>query len=372
MFSYSEILVRKKDYFAAVECLEKVLKTIPNSPDTLSLLGFILAKDANKRPKALNYLQRAIERNPRDPTIHLMYATVLKGNVVDFARSLEAYGKSMGLDGSGVNPTTYNNVGVLNAWKSDFDEAEEKYNAAIKHLTGIKLEGPEALGPITKILESGKDHAIVFNLARLYEEKKEYEKAANIQKTIIKSLPAYTGSYVRPATIARDMGSIKQCAEWLKQALEVSTEVSTYNTELLYERLLDEGQSFKPEEASQDPAEGSKMDEGYEKAMEYLRQSENITPDSEDIAFNAKVHLEEAKATFEELKKAEKSKTANFKHEKYEKFAEECAFGLSQIGDQIKYEADKEVYDQNKREEQRKKALDSERERKIQELTREA
>ena len=39
-------------------------------------------------------------------------------------------------------------------------------------------------------------------------------------------------------------------------------------------------------EASQDPAEGSKMDERYEKAMEYLRQSENITPDSEDIAFN--------------------------------------------------------------------------------------
>jgi hypothetical protein len=43
------------------------------------------------------------------------------------------------------------------------------------------------------------------------------------------------------------MGAIKQCTEWLKQALEVSTEVSTDNTELLYERLLDEGQSFKPE-----------------------------------------------------------------------------------------------------------------------------
>ncbi|GMI40462.1 hypothetical protein TrCOL_g379 [Triparma columacea] len=39
-------------------------------------------------------------------------------------------------------------------------------------------------------------------------------------------------------------------------------------------------------EASQDPAEGSKMDERYKKAMEYLRQSENTTPDSEDIAFN--------------------------------------------------------------------------------------
>ncbi|GMI48186.1 hypothetical protein TrCOL_g2038 [Triparma columacea] len=34
LFSYSEVLVRKTDYIAAVECLEKVLKTIPNSPDT--------------------------------------------------------------------------------------------------------------------------------------------------------------------------------------------------------------------------------------------------------------------------------------------------------------------------------------------------
>ena len=141
-----------------------------------------------------------------------MYATVLKGNVVDFARSLEAYGKSMGLDGSQVNPTTYNNVGVLNAWKSDFGEAERMYNLAIENLTGIRLEGPEALGTITAILSSGKEHVvpIIFNLARLYEEKKAYEKAANIQKTIIRTLPAYTGSYVRLATIARDMGAMKQ------------------------------------------------------------------------------------------------------------------------------------------------------------------
>ena len=39
LFSYSQILVRKKDYFAAVECLNKVLTTTPDSPDTLSLLG---------------------------------------------------------------------------------------------------------------------------------------------------------------------------------------------------------------------------------------------------------------------------------------------------------------------------------------------
>ena len=71
--------------------------------------------------------------------------------------------------------------------------------------------------------------------------------------------PSYTGSYVRLATISRDVGALEHSNEWLKHALKVSND----NSELLslighfwlesgeyemsqkiYERLLNEGQSF--------------------------------------------------------------------------------------------------------------------------------
>ena len=130
-------------------------------------------------------------------------------------------------------------------------------------------------------------------------------------------------------------------------------------------------------------------------------QSKAISPDSLDIAFNmallkkdyadgvmtkreknlkrtlkeiqqAKAGLEEAKETFTSLKKAEKSKTTTFKPDRCEKFAADCDFLLSQIDDHIKYEEDKEVFDQQKRAEQKQKAEKADRERKIQELTKEA
>ena len=187
LFCYSQLLVLRKDYLGAVECLEKVLKSLPNSPDTLALLGFILAKDSNKRRKALRHLDRAIELNPKDPTIHMMYATVLRGSVVDFSKALEAYGRSIELlesAGEKVSPNTFNNIGVLNAWKSDFATAESSYIRAVEHMTKMKWKGSDDEDHIKLILESDETQvvSVIFNLSRLYEEMKQFEKAASIHK----------------------------------------------------------------------------------------------------------------------------------------------------------------------------------------------
>ncbi|GMH54927.1 hypothetical protein TrST_g3708 [Triparma strigata] len=257
LYGYAQILVRKKDYIPACTLLENVLKACPNSPDALGLYGAILAKDGNKRAKALESLKRAVELKPEDANVHLMYATVLKNNVVDFPTALEAYQKSMDITlkaSKPVSSSTLSNVGVLNFWRKEYDDAEKKLIEAIA-AEGVVWEGVKSTGDI---IAKGGDAVVpsIFNLARLYEEKGKHEDAVAIHREIINAHPAYTNSYVRMATISRDLGAMKHCAAWLEQAFATATDNQQLmclighfwfdnkefqNSQHIYEKLLNEG-----------------------------------------------------------------------------------------------------------------------------------
>ena len=64
--------------------------------------------------------------------------------------------------------------------------------------------------------------SIAFNLARLHEAAGRTIPAIELHKAILKQHPAYVNSYLRLACIARDSGSLKDCSEWLKNAVAVA------------------------------------------------------------------------------------------------------------------------------------------------------
>ena len=64
--------------------------------------------------------------------------------------------------------------------------------------------------------------SIAFNLARLHEASGRIIPAIELHKAILKQHPAYVNSYLRLACIARDCGSLKDCSEWLKNAVAVA------------------------------------------------------------------------------------------------------------------------------------------------------
>jgi len=64
--------------------------------------------------------------------------------------------------------------------------------------------------------------SIAFNLARAHESAGRVVPAVELHKAIVKLHPSYVNSYLRLACIARDCGSLKECAEWLKSAVAVA------------------------------------------------------------------------------------------------------------------------------------------------------
>lgn len=64
--------------------------------------------------------------------------------------------------------------------------------------------------------------SIAFNLARAHESAGRVVAAVELHKAIVKLHPSYVNSYLRLACIARDCGSLKECAEWLKSAVAVA------------------------------------------------------------------------------------------------------------------------------------------------------
>lgn len=71
-------------------------------------------------------------------------------------------------------------------------------------------------------LQNPSSISIAFNLARLHESSGRIIPAIELHKAILKQHPSYVNSYLRLACIARDCGSLKDCSEWLKNAVAVA------------------------------------------------------------------------------------------------------------------------------------------------------
>lgn len=84
------------------------------------------------------------------------------------------------------------------------EESDQTFSLFVKR-ENKRLENPQAI-------------SIAFNLARLHEATGRTLAAIEIHRAILKRNPAYVNSYLRLACIARDCGSLTECAEWLKIA----------------------------------------------------------------------------------------------------------------------------------------------------------
>ena len=60
-----------------------------------------------------------------------------------------------------------------------------------------------------------------YNLARLYEQTNDYNKAQTLYKNILREHPNYVDCYLRLGCMARDRGQIYEASDWFKDALQI-------------------------------------------------------------------------------------------------------------------------------------------------------
>lgn len=104
----------------------------------------------------------------------------------------------------------WNNIGVLKYELGDYNGAEEAFRQAL----GSAYETSEQYQP--------QYVTVTYNLARLYEERRQYKKAETLYKGILKEHPSYLDCYIRLGKMSLSQGEVHEASEWYKETLAIS------------------------------------------------------------------------------------------------------------------------------------------------------
>lgn len=185
----------------------------------MKILGSLYAnsKSQSKRDTAKNHLKKVTEQFPDDVEAWIELAQILEQN--DLQGSLAAYGQATNILTEKVNADVpaeiLNNVAALNYRMGNLQEAKTKLEQALER---AKIEAEEHDAQYYDSISV----SMTYNLARLYEEMCEYDKADKLYKDILKEHPNYIDCYLRIGCMARDKGLIFVASDYFKDAQKIN------------------------------------------------------------------------------------------------------------------------------------------------------
>jgi RNA polymerase-associated protein CTR9 len=217
-YGLGQMYIYRGDSENAAQCFEKVLKVQPNNYETMKILGSLYANSSSqsKRDTAKNHLKKVTEQVPDDVEAWIELAQILEQN--DLQGSLAAYGQATQIltekVGADVPPEILNNVAALHYRMANLPEAKNKLEQALER---AKLETEHDSQYYDSISVT-----MNYNLARLFEEMCEFDKADKLYKDILKEHPNYVDCYLRIGCMARDKGLIFVASDYFKDAQKIN------------------------------------------------------------------------------------------------------------------------------------------------------
>ena len=219
-YGLGQMYIARGDTENAALCLEKVLTSQPNNYETLKILGSLYASspDPKKREAARGHLKKVTEETPDDVEALIELAGILEQ--MDISASLQAYEKASQMlkdtVGAEVPPEILNNIAALHFRCGDYEKAKSYYEQTLERCRQERLQDETYYSNITV--------SINYNLARLYEELCDFERAEQLYKGILKEHPSYVDCYLRLGCMARDREQIYEASDWFKEALQKNQE----------------------------------------------------------------------------------------------------------------------------------------------------
>ncbi|KAI1318557.1 protein required for normal CLN1 and CLN2 G1 cyclin expression [Mortierella claussenii] len=220
-FGWGQTLLFKNDVAGAIAGFERVLSKQPKCVEAIAILGSIYSRSSASKAKALEFFDRAtniiLERNTlsvQDPLMFTEMAQLLEQT--DIAKTTKAYLFALGICGQKIErgepveymPELLNNVAAINHMDGRLDAAEGSYNKALE-LCATKTDDADMATEATIT-------TIRYNLARLYEERNEIQRAEEIYKDIAERYHGYADAHLRLGVIEQSRGNFDQAAELYK------------------------------------------------------------------------------------------------------------------------------------------------------------
>jgi len=186
-------------------------------------LGSIYSRSPGTKTKALEYFDKATniihERNTlsmQDPLMFTEMAQLLEQT--DIAKTSKAYMFALGICTQKVDrgetveymPELLNNIAAINHMDGRLEQAEGSYSKALDMCVS-KLQEDDA-----DMATEATITTIRYNLARLYEERNEIERAEEVYKDITQKYHGYADAHLRLGVIEQSRGNFDQAAELYK------------------------------------------------------------------------------------------------------------------------------------------------------------
>lgn len=184
----------------------------------MKILGSLYASSnsQSKRDTAKNHLKKVTEQFPDDVEAWIELAQILEQN--DLQGSLTAYGQATTIltekIQTDVPPEIWNNIAALNYRMGNLPEAKNKLELALERAKSEAEQDAQYYDSISVTM--------TYNLARLYEEMCEFDRADKLYKDILKEHPNYIDCYLRIGCMARDKGLIFVASDYFKDAQKIN------------------------------------------------------------------------------------------------------------------------------------------------------
>lgn len=184
----------------------------------MKILGSLYANSnsQSKRDTAKNHLKKVTEQFPDDVEAWIELAQILEQN--DLQGSLAAYGQATCIltdsNIAEVPPEIWNNIAALHYRMGNLSEAKNKLELALARSKSEAEHDSQYYDSISVTM--------TYNLARLYEEMCEFDRADKLYKDILKEHPNYIDCYLRIGCMARDKGLIFVASDYFKDAQKIN------------------------------------------------------------------------------------------------------------------------------------------------------
>jgi len=200
---------------------KKILKTNPNHPVCLNLMG-IMAGEAGNAQMAVDLFSRAVRNDPGNPIYYSNLGNVLKDQG-KLSETISCCQKALKLKPD--LPEAYNNMGIALAGQSRLEEAMDCYKKALE----LKPDYAEAY----------------YNMGNLFHKQDRLNDAISSCQKALKLKPDYAEAYYNMGSLLRSQGKLSEAIYCCQKALELKPDYA----EAYYEMGASYQEWGKPNEA---------------------------------------------------------------------------------------------------------------------------
>ncbi|KAG1160549.1 hypothetical protein G6F37_003883 [Rhizopus arrhizus] len=217
-FGMGQTQIKRGEHDAAIEIFEKLHASQPDCIEVMKVLGSLygLVRKRDKSTAVFDKLLKHVDDDPllcieiaemheeKDKPLALKYYQQALALINDLSEDEQAAQERI----KQIKPQLLNNIAVMHHSLGKYSDAEHYYSLAI--------QATEACANEEKDLKL----TMSYNLARLYEEKLETEKATAIYTKLIEDYPSYVDAHLRMGAIEQSLGRSTEAIEYYKEVFD--------------------------------------------------------------------------------------------------------------------------------------------------------